>query len=158
MFELGKNPAKILGTGLAANVAGVFIGGLIGLIITQSTMPSYNPTLLALGIVCITLVLLPPLHKKLIELLKSHAYLGTLSEMSPEKQTNMIIDLNLPENFTESEYKVMHLLIKGMTYKTIAGKLNVTENTVKSHVKNIYSKAGVSSKTELANLMLASSN
>lgn len=36
----------------------------------------------------------------------------------------------------------------------IAGELCVSENTVKTHVKNIYSKAGVQSRTELMNLLL----
>ena len=36
----------------------------------------------------------------------------------------------------------------------IAGELYVSENTIKTHVKNIYSKAGVQSRTELMNLLL----
>ena len=36
----------------------------------------------------------------------------------------------------------------------IAGELHVSENTVKTHVKNIYSKAGVQNRTELMGLFL----
>ena len=36
----------------------------------------------------------------------------------------------------------------------IAGELHVSENTVKTHVKNIYSKAGVQNRTELMALLL----
>jgi len=158
MLELVKNPAKILGIGLAANVLGVFFGGLIGGTVTQPAGHGYIPTLLALGVVCVTLVLLPPLHKRLIGLLKSHIYLGALAELQPQEQTKLIMRLNLTEKLTESENRVMLLLIKGTTYKAIANELYVSENTVKSHVKNIYSKAGVTSKAELANLILGSSN
>ncbi|QNU66178.1 hypothetical protein EHE19_015020 [Ruminiclostridium herbifermentans] len=53
MFELGKNPDKIMGVGLSANVLGVLLGGLIGNGILGEQ--SYNPTLLALGIVWLPL-------------------------------------------------------------------------------------------------------
>lgn len=67
MLELDKNPAKIMGVGLSANVLGVLLGGLIGNGIASGQ--SHNSTLLALGVVCVTLILLPPLHIRLTTLL-----------------------------------------------------------------------------------------
>jgi len=154
MLELDKNPARIMGIGLSANVLGVLLGGLIGNAISMTSGQSYNPTLLALGVVCVTLVLLPPLHKRLTTLLKNHVYLTTIAEMPPREQTRLICAFNITEKFTEREGEIAALLIKGKTYRMIAVELHVSENTIKTHVKNIYSKAGVQSRTELMNLLL----
>ncbi len=152
MLELDKNPAKIMGVGLSANVLGVLLGGLIGNSIASGQ--SHNPTLLALGVVCVTLILLPPLHTRLTTLLKNHAYLTTITEMPAQEQTRLICEFSITEKLTEREGEIAALLIKGKTYRMIAGELHVSENTVKTHVKNIYSKAGVQSRTELMNLLL----
>ena len=152
MLELDKNPAKIMGAGLSANVLGVLLGGLIGNGIASGQ--SHNPTLLALGVVCVILILLPPLHTRLTTLLKNHAYLTTITEMPTQEQTQLICEFSITEKLTEREGEIAALLIKGKTYRMIAGELHVSENTVKTHVKNIYSKAGVQSRTELMNLLL----
>lgn len=154
MLELDKNPARIMGVGLSANVLGVILGGLIGNAITSANGQSQNPTLLALGVVCITFVMLPPLHKRLTTLLKNHVYLTAISEMPAQEQTRLIRDLTVAGKLTEREGEIAALLLTGKTYRMIAGELHVSENTVKTHVKNIYSKAGVQSRTELMNLLL----
>jgi DNA-binding CsgD family transcriptional regulator len=154
MLELDKNPARIMGVGLSANVLGVLLGGLIGNAISNTSGQSHNPTLLALGVVCVTLVLLPPLHTRLTTLLKNHAYLTTITEMPAQEQTRLICEFSITEKLTEREGEIAALLIKGKTYRMIAGELHVSENTVKTHVKNIYSKAGVQNRTELMNLLL----
>ena len=152
MLELDKNPAKIMGAGLSANVLGVLLGGLIGNGIASGQ--SHNPTLLALGVVCVILILLPPLHTRLTTLLKNHVFLTTITEMPTQEQTQLICEFSITEKLTEREGEIAALLIKGKTYRMIAGELHVSENTVKTHVKNIYSKAGVQSRTELMNLLL----
>jgi DNA-binding CsgD family transcriptional regulator/F0F1-type ATP synthase assembly protein I len=153
MLDLDENPARIMGVGLSANVLGVLLGGLIGNAISSSGQ-SHNPTLLALGVVCVTLVLLPPLHKWLTALLKNHVFLTTITEMPAQEQTRLICEFSITEKLTERESEIASLLIKGKTYRMIAGELCVSENTVKTHVKNIYSKAGVQSRAELMNLLL----
>ncbi|MBR0576928.1 LuxR family transcriptional regulator [Proteiniclasticum sp. BAD-10] len=154
MLELDKNPARIMGIGLSANVLGVLLGGLIGNATAGASAQSQNPTLLALGVVCFTLVLLPPLHSRLISLLKNHVYLTTIIEMPTQDQTMLIQKFNTYEKLTEREGEIAALLIQGKTYKMISVELHVSENTIKTHVKNIYSKAGVQSRTELMNLLL----
>lgn len=154
MLELDKNPAKVLGIGLSANVLGVLLGGVIGNTITFVNMKSPNPTLLALGVVCITLVMLPPLHKHLTVLLKNHAYLTMLSEMPSQEQPQLIRKFTIVEKLTERESEIASLLLMGKTYRIIAEQLYVSENTVKTHVKNIYSKTGVKSRVELMNILL----
>ena len=102
--------------------------------------------------------MLPPLHKRLTGLLKNHVYLTALAEMPVQEQTERITELNITEQLTETENKVASLLIQGKTYKAIADELCVSENTIRSHVKSIYSKAGVTSKAELINLILKPPN
>ena len=50
---------------------------------------------------------------------------------------------------TPTERKIYGLYIEGKTTAEIREKLNITENTLKYHNKNIYNKLGVSSKKEL---------
>lgn len=152
MLELSQNPARIMGVGLSANVLGILTGGLIGSAIANGQ--SHNPTLLALGVVCVTLVLLPPLHAQLSALLKNHAYLTTITEMPEQEQTRLICEFSISEKLTEREGEIAALLIQGKTYRMIANELHVSENTIKTHVKNIYAKAGVRKRTELMALLL----
>ena len=56
--------------------------------------------------------------------------------------------------FTEQEHILVQHLTTGALYKEIAWKLQISENTVRSHVRNIYSKLKVHSKTELAQKIL----
>lgn len=46
------------------------------------------------------------------------------------------------------------LLLQGKTCRRVAGELCVSENTVKTHIKNIYSKFGIQSRAELFDLAL----
>ena len=57
--------------------------------------------------------------------------------------------------FTKRENKLIQLLTNGALYKEIAWKLHISENTVRSHVRNIYSKMKVHSKTELTQKILS---
>jgi two-component system, NarL family, response regulator len=54
------------------------------------------------------------------------------------------------EELTPSERKILELIVEGQPNKEIAANLNVTENTVKTHVKNILSKLGVDDRTAAA--------
>ncbi len=154
MLDFHKNPAKVFGIGLSANVLGVLLGGLIGNAIASAETPTFNPTLLALAVVCVTPVLLPPLHRHLSHLLKDHAYLSAFSELPAREQTGQIERAAKFGNLSERESQVAFLLIQAKTYKTIAGELAISENTVKYYVKSIYSKFGIQSRAELINIVL----
>ena len=49
---------------------------------------------------------------------------------------------------TAREEEVMQLLAKGLRNKEISAALNISEDTVQSHVKNIFVKLGVHDRTE----------
>jgi ATP/maltotriose-dependent transcriptional regulator MalT len=46
------------------------------------------------------------------------------------------------------EKEVLSLLVEGVSYKMIAGKLNITYDTIRAHMKKIYEKLHVASMTE----------
>ena len=54
------------------------------------------------------------------------------------------------EELTPSERKVLAMIVEGKANKEIAHNLEVSENTIKTHVKNIFGKLGVSDRTSAA--------
>ena len=54
------------------------------------------------------------------------------------------------EDLTPAEQTVLGMIVGGMSNKEIAFALDVSENTVKTHVKNIFDKIGVSDRTSAA--------
>lgn len=54
------------------------------------------------------------------------------------------------EELTRSEANVLRMIVGGMSNKEIAFALDVSENTVKSHIQNIFGKLGVSDRTSAA--------
>ena len=55
------------------------------------------------------------------------------------------------EHLTKREYELLVLLSKGLLYKEISDQLNITMNTVKQHIHNIYEKLHVQNRTEALN-------
>jgi len=155
MLDMDKermNPVKVLGFGLVANVLGVLLGGIIGNMAFGGNSHSFAP--LTFGVVCVSLVMLPPLHGQLSALLKEHVFLTAFRELPPSEQNRQVNDFAVAENFTERENEVLALLVQGKTYKAVSEELRLAENTVKYHVKNIYSKTGVSNRATLMNVLL----
>jgi two-component system, NarL family, response regulator len=58
------------------------------------------------------------------------------------------------EELTATEANVLRMIVGGMSNKEIGFALDVTENTVKTHVQNIFSKIGVSDRTSAATLAI----
>jgi len=58
------------------------------------------------------------------------------------------------EELTKTESSVLRYLVGGMSNKEIAFALDISENTVKTHVKNIFEKLGVSDRTSAATLAI----
>src|SRR5262249_37301345 len=90
---------------------------------------------------------------KIIEALKE-LYTGG-SPMSADiarKVVNIFHEQN-PDNtvssiLTNRENDVLRLLAKGLLYKEIATQLNISNNTIKQHIHNIYEKMHVQNRTE----------
>jgi DNA-binding CsgD family transcriptional regulator len=154
MLEYSHNPVKIFGIGLSANVLGVLLGGILGFFLYSLDLPSANVTVIALAVVCVTLIILPVLNRRLVLVLKNHTYLMAYSAMEENKQRQIIHTAGLPDPLTGREHEVLHLVLAGKTNKNIAAELYISENTVKTHVKNILSKYGVSSRARLISTLL----
>src|SRR5262249_22163099 len=56
------------------------------------------------------------------------------------------------EALTPREVKVLAMVAEGLSNKTIARRLGISEHTVKFHVSSIFAKLGVSSRTEAVTL------
>ena len=78
--------------------------------------------------------------------------------LSPEATQVLVQMVNQPPapglDLTERELEVLALMIEGSSNSQIALKLRVTSSTIKSHVSNILSKLGVSSRTEAVTVAL----
>jgi DNA-binding NarL/FixJ family response regulator len=55
-----------------------------------------------------------------------------------------------PDRLTPRELEVLELVTQGLRNKEIAARLGITENTAKSHPRNILEKLHAESRTELA--------
>jgi len=85
----------------------------------------------------------------------AHAGRATLS---PEAAQALVETANQPPapglDLTEREREVLALMVEGLNNTQIAGRLTVSPSTIKSHVSNILSKLGVTSRTEAVTLAL----
>ncbi len=54
------------------------------------------------------------------------------------------------EELTKAEQRILQMIVGGMSNKEIAFALDISENTVKTHNKNIFDKIGVSDRTSAA--------
>ncbi len=153
-LDYSDNPAKTFGFGLSANVLGVFLGGVLGASITSIQLSGAEVAVIALSVVCVTLVILPPLNRQLVLLLKNHTYLSAYADMSEKQQSDVIIRANPIYPLTEREREVLQFILGGKTNKDIAAAMSISEGTVKFHLGNIYSKYGVASRVELISGLL----
>lgn len=154
MLDYTENPIKVFGIGLSANVFGVLSGDVLGMGVSSIQLPSAEVTVIALTVVCVTLVILPPLNRELVFLLKSHVYLIAYEHMDENQQQSIIYQMKTIDPLTEREKEVLQLILSGKSNKEIATQLFITESTVKTHVRNIFSKYDVSSRAELISSLL----
>jgi DNA-binding CsgD family transcriptional regulator len=154
MLDYTDNPAKAFGIGLSANVFGVLGGGILGMAVTSIELPGAEVAVIALTVVCVTLVMLPPLNRQLVLLLKSHAYLAAYDNMSELQQTDIIRQIKTLDPLTVREQEVLQLILSGKSNREISGALFISESTVKTHTRNIFSKYDVGSRAKLISTLL----
>ena len=68
----------------------------------------------------------------------------------PDKSPELRIGLCSSYQFTPAELRVLRYVVEGFTYKQIADKLRISDQTVKDHVRSMLQKTGFTSKTKLA--------
>lgn len=79
-------------------------------------------------------------------LIPSNIAAKLISKISVKPPTSSHKNNNL--NFSDREKEVASLLAKGHTNKDIAANLFISEGTVKNYISNIYSKIGISDRTQ----------
>jgi DNA-binding NarL/FixJ family response regulator len=77
----------------------------------------------------------PPIARKVVNYFSSNV------------KTNNELD-----KLTPREYEVVEGIKDGLSYKMIADRCNISIETVRYHVKNIYRKLHINSKSEVVNL------
>jgi DNA-binding NarL/FixJ family response regulator len=82
----------------------------------------------------------PGIAHKILQLVQNNT-ISLLQKPTTEKQKT-------PFNLTEREQEILKLLVLGMQYKEIGHQLEISPNTAKKHVLNIYSKLHVNSKAQ----------
>lgn len=63
-------------------------------------------------------------------------------------KTNLASQVDVNYNLTDKEKEILQNLVKGKSYKMIAEEMSISTETVKTHMKNIYTKLHVNSNTE----------
>lgn len=81
------------------------------------------------------------------ELVKAIRVVATGKKYIPTDVAEVLTEHLGMEELTPSELIVLRMLVGAMTNKEIAFGLDVSENTVKTHIKNIFDKLGVSDRT-----------
>ncbi len=154
MLDYAQNPVKVFGAGLAANVFGIFVGGALGYAMSYMQISSAEITVLALSVLCIAMLLLPPLNRQLLLLLKTHAYLASYDRLNEPQKAEVLLKHTPLEALTTREQEVLQQILSGQPNREIAVTLGIAESTVKTHAGNIFGKYDVASRAELISMLL----
>lgn len=148
-------PFQIFGIILGANTASILFGDVIGMRLVNIEENNYLITaLLSATSILLAIIVIPWLTKSL-------DYNSGLVLQSVDSQKTKQIDtphdilmayLPTGKALTDRETEVIRLTLQGMTNKDMARQLFISEHTVKSHLKNICNKFGVTRKKELLHL------
>jgi PAS domain S-box-containing protein len=91
-----------------------------------------------------------------LDVLKAHGVLsrnqGRMSDRSVQGTPSSGSSSSRFSGLTQRELEVLKLLTRGMSTQRVAGKLGISERTVRSHVRNIFKKCGVHSRVEAVSL------
>lgn len=81
------------------------------------------------------------------ELIKAIRTVGNGKKYIPSDVAEVLTEHLGEEELTPTEQIVLRMLVGAMSNKEIAFALDISENTVKTHLKNIFDKLGVSDRT-----------
>lgn len=86
----------------------------------------------------------PGIAHKILQLVQKNEL--TLKQSKTQGSEKAFFDL------TQRELEILQLLVQGLFYKEIGLKLNISTNTAKKHVVNIYQKLHVNSRAQALHL------
>lgn len=153
ILDYTKNPAKIFGIGLSANVLGIVLGRMIANRIIGISSNDFITTIIAISVGFIVIIILPILYKQLSVVLDYHDDPLNLEKNTERHLVKLHEEFLLSKEITEREKEIIEKILQGKTYKMISEELFLSINTVKFHIKNIYSKLNVHNRQELIGII-----
>ncbi len=138
--------------GIAGTIwASLYLGSIIGILLGQFTQ-HHGGLQSNLGvIVCLVIAYLAIMvfvlnyNKNFLKVFEPVPEEAQPATLMTERAKALAEDLH----FTEREREILLILVNGRSAKYVAQELVISDNTVKTHIKNIYRKAEVSSKDQL---------
>ncbi len=88
------------------------------------------------------------------ELVKAIRVVNAGKKYIPSEIAAILSENLAQEELTPAELKILQVIVEGQSNKEIAYNLEISENTVKTHVKNILGKLGVSDRTSAATVAI----
>lgn len=145
-------PFAFFGFTMAATTGSIFLGDLIAnQLLHIGETHRLVTAIFAAANIFLAVTVMPWLNQRIDENLSRVLQKEGESTSSPEEiSLDRLTRYLLPgETLTPREKEIALLILQGLTNKDIARQLFISENTVKTHLKNIYQKFGVTKKKDL---------
>ena len=81
----------------------------------------------------------------------------TRAELRASGQTARRRDPVARDDLTPQELQIAHLVAQGLTNREVAAQLFLSPRTIDFHLRNVFRKLGITSRTELARMDLGAS-
>ncbi len=159
-------PLKICSLAFLSNLSAMVCGGILGIFIVENVDNYYlmaSTYAIFIVFICFLIVhwLNNSIEKDFIHKIQLHTAGLRTEEQAAGLTGSLSLMINLPDAdhlLTQREMEVAGLLLQGYTNETIANRLNISKNTIKSHTRSIYSKMSVANKRELLQLACKKEN
>lgn len=148
-FEYLKNPMRVESIAWAANVCGVLIGSILSSVIVQLGLDEKDLLIIALIVIVISIMIMPVMIKRLYLLLESNKFIETYQEQSQDQKIEFENRIPNYHDLTNREQEILQQILRGKSNKEISTELYISENTVKTHVRNILQKYNVTNRAQL---------
>ena len=151
-----NEPAKTIGVTMFAEQLGICVGALAGLALSLSAIDESGEAiaLMVLELVAMAvLVVYTEYGSRLWTLLLKTSATMQVEEPLQRSDDDGIGDFARRYGLTEREAEVVALFVQGRSMGYIAEKVCVSENTIKTHVRHVYTKCGIHNKQELIDLV-----
>ena len=133
--HLYGRPYRLTSFALISLLTSVFLGRLAGIVFSNSPDGGLYTIAVSFTTVFVTMLILPKLFSTI-----DREVVEIKEERKFESRVNTL---------TERELQIYNLLIKGKKNHEIAEELFISDNTLKTHLRNIYKKLNVAGKKEL---------
>lgn len=131
-----SRPVASFGFGLAALTGGIAAGQILSLLLGDRAATVGLAGSMVLNVAALTLFL-------------RHHYGMKKPVVGKPVASAVTIPAELAAQLTERELHVLELVLKGLNFREAAEQLSISESTIKTHMKRIYDKFGVTGRRQL---------